>query len=138
MTPLITLTIPGRPLVLKNSKRIFGRGGRGKRKIVLPSAQYSEWERSALNAVSRSFKGQLVDWPCEVHYRFYFENRAGEADVSNLCEGPGDVMQKAGVLKNDKLIMRIHAEKFFGHIPRTEISIYKYDAETLTKQEAPK
>jgi Holliday junction resolvase RusA-like endonuclease len=124
LSPLVTLTIPGRPRVLKNGKRIFGRG---RRKIVLPSAKYAEWERIAMAAVKRANSIALLDCPLTVHYRFYFANRSGEADVSNLCEGPGDVMQKAGVIANDKLIMRIVAEKFFGGTPRTEVEIFKYE-----------
>jgi Holliday junction resolvase RusA-like endonuclease len=81
-------------------------------------------------AAKRAVSIALIDDPVIVHYRFYFLNRSGEADVSNLCEGPGDVLQKAGVIANDRQIMRIVAEKFFGHEPRVEIEIYKYNPPT--------
>lgn len=110
--------------MLKNGKRIFGRG---RRKVVLPSPQYALWERNALRALSVRKNVCLVDFPCVVHMRFYLANRSGEPDVSNLIEGPADVMQKAGILKDDKLIMRVQAEKFFGAEPRVEIEIYKYE-----------
>lgn len=124
--PVLFVTIPGRVMVLKNSKRVIFRGPR-RRASVLPSPQYSKWERHAANWLRLSFKGHLIDWPCEAHFKFYFQNRQGEADVSNLIEGPADVLQKVGILKDDKLIMRVVAEKFFGSEPRCEISFYRYD-----------
>lgn len=69
----------------------------------------------------------VLDEPLYVIYKFYFANRQAEPDVSNLIEGPQDVLQKAGIIKNDRLIMRVMAEKFFGvGEPRTEIEIYNY------------
>lgn len=124
MTLIAKITIPGRVAILKNSKRIFGRG---RKKIVIPSPKYVAWEDEALAAVLGSYKGQAIDFPCEVHAKFYFANHQGEADLSNMIQGPEDVLQKAGILKNDKLVMRAEMEKFFGHEPRVEIEIYKYN-----------
>ena len=60
----------------------------------------------------------------EVHYEFYFENHQGEPDTSNCIEGPQDCLQEANVIKNDKQIKKLVAEKFFGTEPRTIIKIY--------------
>lgn len=119
------LTLHGRPTVLKNSKRIFSRG-RGKRAIVLPSSKYTLWEENAMATVARAFKSMTVCDPVCVFYRFFFADRHAESDVSNLIEGPQDVLQKAGVIKNDRLVMRVIAEKYFGHDPRTEIQVFRY------------
>lgn len=123
-TPFLTLTIPGRPTVLKNNKRIFSRG-RGLRAIVLPSERFVKWESEAAHYIKKTFKGHLVDFECEIHFKFFFSNRQAEADVSNLIEGPADLLQKTGVVKNDKLFKKVVAEKFFGEEPRTEIEIFK-------------
>src|SRR3954464_6999216 len=120
---IVTLTIPGRPRVLKNSKRIFGRG---RRKIVLPSAAYVKWESHAMASLLRHKSIALIDVPVTAKFKFYFANRQSEPDVSNLIEGPQDVLVRAGFLKNDRLVMRVEAEKFFGEAPRTEIEIYVY------------
>lgn len=125
MQPIFTLTLSGRPIVLKNSKRVIARG-RGKKAIVLPSERYSEWEEIAMAVASRSANGPSIDRPIEAKYRFYFATRQAEPDVSNLLEGPGDILQKAGIIKNDKLIMRVTGEKFFGEEARTEIELYDY------------
>lgn len=129
--PVVVLTIPGRVISLKNSKRIVCRGRFPK---VLPSERYAQWRLDAIAAHSCSFKGHLVDYPCEVHARFYFKNRANEADLSNMIQGPEDLMQELGILKDDKLICRSISEKFFGHEPRVEIEIYKYEATTHKEQ----
>lgn len=130
MEPIFKMTLPGRPIVLKNSKRVIARG-RGKRAIVLPSDRYREWEEIAMAVASGAANGHPIDHPIEAKYKFYFATRQAESDVSNLLEGPGDIMQKAGIIKNDKLIMRVSGEKFFGHEPRTEIEIFKYEPTTL-------
>lgn len=126
--PIITLTIPGRVISLKNSKRIVCRGRYPK---LLPSERYVEWEANAMAALKRSFKGQLVDYPCELHARFYFANHSAESDLSNCIQGPEDVLQTLGILADDKLIMRIVSEKFFGESPRVEIEIYKYETKEM-------
>lgn len=68
-----------------------------------------------------------IDMPVTAIYRFFFKDRQAEADVSNLCEAPGDLLQKAGLLKDDRLICQLIALKFFGHEPRTEIEIHPYE-----------
>lgn len=95
--------------------------------MVLPSKKFVEWERQAAAYLRKGFQGHLVDYRCEAHFRFYFLNHQAEADVSNLIEGPADLLQKVGILKDDKLFQRIVAEKFFGETPRTEIEIYKLE-----------
>ncbi len=126
MSPIVTLTIPGRVGILKNSKRVIARG-RGRRAIVLPSLRYSDWERHAARELSKRLTVALIDVPVEAHFRFFFKNHQGESDLSNMLGGPEDVLQRVGVIANDRLIYRIEAEKFFGHDPRTEIEIYKYE-----------
>jgi Holliday junction resolvase RusA-like endonuclease len=121
---IVHLVIPGRPAILKNSKRVISRGA-GRRAIVLPSITYVKWEQHAALWLQRSFRGCLIDYQVTAEFRFFFENRKSEPDVSNLIEGPADVMQKVGILKNDRLIVRLTAEKFFGHDPRTEIDLYR-------------
>jgi Holliday junction resolvase RusA-like endonuclease len=124
-TPLVTLTIPGRVGILKNSKRVISRG-RGKRALVLPSSKYESWAKSAGAALAAQRTVFLIDVPVEVHMRFYFANRQSESDLSNCLQGPEDLLQAHGILENDKLIMRIEAEKHFGHEPRVEIELYPY------------
>jgi Holliday junction resolvase RusA-like endonuclease len=131
--PIVTLTIPGRVGILKNSKRVIARG-RGRRAIVLPSKHYAEWAKDAGRALSAQRTVFLIDIPVEVHMRFYFANRQGEPDLSNCVQGPEDLLQAHGILANDKLIMACRLEKFFGHEPRVEIEIFKHETQTKERE----
>lgn len=127
MTPVFKVTMPGRPRVLKNGKRIFNSKGRKRKKIVLPSAKYASWEQDAMVACLRLKDGPPINFPCFVSMKFYFKDHHAECDVSNLLEGPADVLQRAGIIENDRLIMRVEGEKFFGSAePRAEVEIYRY------------
>lgn len=117
MSLLFSTTILGRPIVKKNTAKRF-------RRCIVYSAKFRHWERSALLQIHTT-KPPRFDFPIEVRLRFYFKNHQGEADVSNLCEAPNDLLEKAGIILNDRLITRLIGEKFFGHEARTEIEIYK-------------
>lgn len=126
--PIVTLTIPGRPIVKKNTQRVVG-FGKSRRRILSP--KYIAWERaamlSAMATAKRPTSIALLDIPVRAVFRFYFKDRQAEADVSNLIEGPQDLLVKLGVLKDDRLVRRVEGEKFFGHEPRVEIEIYRYE-----------
>lgn len=121
MKLLYRCEIPGRPIVKKNTQRTVGRG-RATRRISTP--RYTRWEFDAMAVCQRSFKGQLLQGPMFAKYYFHFENRQAEADVSNLCEAPGDLLKKAGVIKDDRLLVSIYAQKEFGLAPKTIIELY--------------
>ena len=127
MTPLFTCSIPGRVIVKKNTQRIVGSGSR-KRAIYSP--KFIAWERIAMLHMKRTWAGrEPITDPLEVRYRFFFANRQGEADTSNLVEGVSDALQKSGVIEDDKLIHILHASKSFGGEARVEIEIARIDEE---------
>lgn len=122
--PIFECLILGRPIVKKNTQRVIGSG---KRKRVIYSKKFLQWQSIANSTIQRGAGvALLINEPIEAHFKFYFKNRSAEADVSNLVEGPQDVLKKTGIIADDKLIMRVRAEKFFGSEPRTEIKLYKF------------
>lgn len=123
--PLFKAAIPGRAMVLKNNKRIFGSG---RHKRILPSTRYVHWEKLAMLYLNRSGAGvTMIDEPITAIYTFFLKDRSAEPDLSNLIEGISDSLQKARILKDDKLIMSLIAYKFFGaENPRTEIELFPY------------
>lgn len=123
--PVFRAVIPGRVMVLKNNKRIFGRG---RKKIVIPSAKYVVWEKNAMAALLGPNTRLVIDFAVSAQFDFYFANRSAEPDVSNLIEGPQDVLVKAGVLKDDRLIQSVTGTKHFGESPRVEIALYAWEA----------
>lgn len=133
MSLLYSLTIPGRPIVKKNTQRTVGRG-RATRRISSP--QFVEWESRAMAELLGQLKRkprEAITRECVAHFRFFFANRQSEADVSNLIEGPQDLLVKAGVLKDDRLIVCLSAWKYFGHEPCTQISIFDFEEINQTK-----
>lgn len=106
---LFEVTIPGRPIVKKNTKK-FGRGK------VYYSPQYMAWEEQALLYLALALKSPKfierfpIKYPVKVQYVFTFKNKIC-GDVSNYIEGPQDALVKAGILKDDRLIQFLKAEK---------------------------
>lgn len=67
------------------------------------------------------------NFPVHVKYTFYFQNHVGEADLSNLFEGPSDLLQMTQVIKNDTLIHSYDgSRKLFGHAPGLLIELFKF------------
>lgn len=129
MKLLFKACLPGRPIVKKNTQRIVGHG-RSRRRIL--SSKYRAWEQRAVLDVMAGLpdrlKAKCIDVPVFAKYYFHFENRASEADVSNLCEAPGDLLQKVGVIKDDRQIVALYAQKEFGVPPKTIIELYEAEA----------
>lgn len=129
---LFQTVIPGRVVSKKNSKRIVSIGGNSKRQYVIPSEAYLVWSRHALVELRQQRIMNLsiaLSGPLELEIRFYFQNHQHELDLDNCLGGPLDVLQKAGIIENDKQIVAIRAEKHFGHEPRTEIKLFKHEGE---------
>lgn len=112
---LFACTIPGRPYVKKNNQRAVG-SGRFKR--ILYSHNFVAWESRARAVVSRerhNWPRLPIDFEVNLACVFGFENRQAEADTSALYEGPQDVLEKMGVIVNDKLIVSHDgSRKVFG------------------------
>ncbi len=61
----------------------------------------------------------------------YFRPTGREGDVSNLAKNLEDVLEKVGLLQNDKDIVHLEATKFFSEDERTECEVtclvYEYE-----------
>jgi Holliday junction resolvase RusA-like endonuclease len=116
MTPLFHAFVPGRPIVKKNTQRVIGFG---KAKRVVYSSRYRSWMRVAGAAISEAVKAQalrgVLDQPMRLKIEFRLRDRQAEPDLSNLIEGPQDMLKSCGVIRDDKLIVEIEARKTFGH-----------------------
>ena len=103
MRLLARYVIYGEPASKKNSKNISFRNGRP---IPLNSKSYCRWENSARPQVERQRDLQGVP---PIGRRIwlkmtFFKARDNIADLSNLYEGPQDLLQDLGVIKNDAQI----------------------------------
>lgn len=98
---LAELTIRAKPQSKKTSQRVAGN-------IPRPSSVYRLFEDKALWLLKSQYRGPAIVVPCTVTAMFHRDNRA---DVDNLGSGLLDVLQKAKIIKNDRLVMKFITEK---------------------------
>lgn len=128
---IFEVKIPGRVRIKKNGRRHIGKGKN------IPSALFMAWERNSSIDVLRAMPAFRQYLPikvyCRAEFEFHFKNFQNEADTSNCVEGPQDLLQKVGVIENDKLIVEFTAKKIMGLTECTIIRLFKLDAETQNK-----
>lgn len=110
--PLFNIKIQGRPMVKKNKHKIFARGNK---RWISPSNIYINWENDLVGRLLLRSKERIpIDFPVYMEATMYLKNHKWEPDTTNSFEGFQDVMQKAGIIKNDKLIYKALTEKVFN------------------------
>jgi len=115
---LFKTSIPGRVPVKKNTAKVFKFG-------AVYSKAWKAWEKEALHLLRQQGIKEPISEYCQMKLTFYLKNHQWEPDVSNVCEGPQDVLQKANILTDDKYIKKLLAEKNFNaEEPRVEIEIH--------------
>ena len=122
-------TILGKPVSQKNAKRVgVAKGGRA---YMYTPVSVKAWHKSAVHQIGV----QLLenDYPTiphktEMEVRIISYLDKGQAiDVDNLAAAPLDVMEKAGVYKNDYWVRCIISSRKKDWVnPRVEIEITKY------------
>lgn len=123
--------VPGRPIVKKNTQRVIG-SGRNRR--VIYSSRYRKWMREAATAIRQAANdlsfGLPISTPIEMHIVFWLANKASEPDLSNLIEGPQDMLKSCGIIVDDRLIVKIVASKSFcnEHMTESGVVIMLYHA----------
>ena len=116
-------TIPLTPITKKNSQRILVNTRTGK-PFIAPSAQYKQYERSAMWFLKH--RTQTINYPVNIKVLFYMPTRR-RTDLTNLLEAIDDIMVKVGLLEDDSYnIVASHdgSRVFYDkENPRTEIYI---------------
>ena len=115
------ITIPIEPRTKKNSQQIIMCKGRP---MIIPSKQYKDYEKQALNFLI--FNTMIIDYPVNVECHYYMKTHM-IVDLVNLLECSLDVLVRAGILEDDNSSIvvshdgsRVHYDK---ENPRTEIII---------------
>ena len=115
------ITIPIEPRTKKNSQQIILCKGRP---MIIPSKQYKDYEKQALNFLI--FNTMIIDYPVNLEAHYYMKTKR-KVDLVNLLECTCDVLVKAGILEDDNSTIvvshdgsRVHYDK---DNPRTEIII---------------
>lgn len=103
-----TIIFPGNTIVKKNSQRVVRFGNHSS---IRPSKAYDQYQKAALPAVGAHRRVELI-YPVYAHYFFYRRDKR-KFDLSNMCEGLNDMMQKANLIDDDDfkhLIPVFHSE----------------------------
>jgi len=99
-----TFTISGRSITKKNSQRIF-RTGRGTgRPFIVQSKAYNEFERRALWELAPQKQGETITGEIDVCVKYYMPDRRSTPDLVGLLQATSDILQKSGIIENDKNI----------------------------------
>lgn len=118
------LVVYGPPRTKKTSNRIV-RAGR--RRYVLPSAPHQRWFCAALPQLKAQWRRLPLAVPVGVRAIFYRDRAVG--DLCNYMQALADALERAGVVKNDRLIGSwdgSRLRKDAAH-PRVEVTVAKLD-----------
>lgn len=112
------ITILGRPISKKNSRRNFG-------KVSLPSIGFVKFEELALKQLKDLNIKQCIKGNIMVYYKFFMKGKL-DSDCDNMMAGINDILQKAEIIENDKYVTEGWFKKIAGNDAwRTEITIEK-------------
>ena len=118
--------ILGRPYTKKNSPIRTKTG-------IIQSKQYRNYEADAIKQIRLQMiekYGRILEptsYPVELMAQYYMPNRQGWPDALGLLQATADILEKAGVITNDRQIIRIKDNTLIVGIdkenPRTRIAL---------------
>lgn len=117
----MTITISGQTPALKNQKGITCRGNKPR---MYTKKAVKDWNKAALEELQLSYRGQ-ADGRVKIDYMFYVVD-ARRRDIDNMMCSINDLLQDAGLLKNDdwkSLKVGSADAQIDGENPRAEITI---------------
>jgi Holliday junction resolvase RusA-like endonuclease len=110
--PEARLVIPGQPATKKNSQ--VARCVNGK-PVVIQSKFYRAYEKVALNALL-GFRGPRFSGPVEVTVHYWLKDNR-RPDLNNLMAATADILEKAGLIHNDRDIISWDGSRIVGVSP---------------------
>lgn len=116
------LVIPGQPTSKKNNLVVRCVNGKP---VVIQSKAYRQFEKQALKTLL-VYKNARFTGPVQVTAHYWLKNRR-RPDLNNLMAATADLLEKAGVISNDRDIVSWDGSCIMGisSNPRTEILIRK-------------
>jgi Holliday junction resolvase RusA-like endonuclease len=124
-----TLTLPGRPITKKNSQEIHWHGSRPS---IAQGKRYRQYEKECLTWLM-GYLGPRFQAGVKLNLaaRYYLPDRRGWPDLVGLLQATQDILQKAGVIHDDKEIVALDGCFIAGvdkANPRVEIEIREVEA----------
>ena len=124
----VEITIPGRPTTKKNSQQIL-RNKRTGKPFVVQSEAYQNYETACLWHL-KTYRGPKFTGPVRVTCRYWMPNRRSWPDLPGLYQATADILEKAGIIANDRNIISMDGSEIVGvdrENPRVEIEIEEAD-----------
>lgn len=91
--------------VPKTNRYIRRKGGK-----VFKPPRVVNWEARAIWELREQYKGEPIDYEVSVDITLILPNRR-KRDIDNMLKSLWDVMEKAGIIKNDNLIFEVRTVK---------------------------
>ena len=117
------ITLTGRPITKKNSQiPIITKTGK---RFIIQSKQYRAYEKDCLKQLMYLYRGITITGQISTKMLYYMPTKA-RPDLLNLEQATADILQKAGVIENDKNIYSFDGSRIAGvdkANPRCEIEI---------------
>jgi Holliday junction resolvase RusA-like endonuclease len=120
--PLATFTILGRPITKKNSLRIVRHPKTGN-PIPIQSKAHEAWFRASkpqANLVHAQLRRTITE-PVHVRALFYLERCIG--DINNYQAALADLLERAGILANDRQIVSWDGTRLLKDAKRPRIDV---------------
>ena len=121
------ITITGRPASKKNNARIVRWGSRSS---IVPSKAYCAYEKEALEQLKERYShlenAFVKDQFLHVYAEYWLPDHKWFPDLVNLISATHDVLQKSGIIFDDKFIVNIDGSHIMGfdkENPRADIFI---------------
>lgn len=91
--------------VPKSNRYIRRKGGK-----VFKPPRVVNWEVRAIWELREQYKGEPINWEISVDVVLILPNKR-KRDIDNMLKSLWDVLEKAGVIKNDNLIYEVRTVK---------------------------
>lgn len=104
------ITIYGRPATKKNSSRIVRCGNYPK---LLPSKIYEEYEKASLWRL-KGYQGPPFKGAVALRARYWMPDRRSWPDLAGLIQATQDILQKAGIISDDKQVVSLDGCRIAG------------------------
>ena len=106
----LRLTIAGAPRTKKNSQQIImlKRKGQRPRRIVKPSQAWESWAEHSLPIIAQQIRRSPIRTPLPdqpYNCAAFFYRDADRGDAVGFYQGLADLLEKAGVLSDDKWLV---------------------------------
>lgn len=118
----LRLVIPGAPRTKKTGQRIVKVGKFSK---ILPSKAYMDWEKTALSIMAPHVARQssLLPLSLDLNCEALIYRDAERGDACNYYQAIADMLQKAGVIRNDVLIRQWDGSRLLKDAARPRIVV---------------